>query len=485
VSQSQFRAASTRHVSPGLLFALLFGSRLASAATPEPLLAWLPGQELRSWQHLLENISPKRPKSAGDDPPQPGIVVAALQTKDPDYYFHWVRDSAQVMGTVAVAFALRRPYTSADLLEKQFTDFLSLSQRLQQTPSKYGLGEPRFTVTGEVDRLPWSRPQFDGPALRALAVLKFLTATYGAGIVNAGLESRARQVLRTDLNFVASVWSERGFDVWEEYKGDNYHTRLVQLAALEQGARWLEHHGQPLEDLQRYREAARRLEPLLDDHWDPARGFLRSQLAIVATDGYTAKKTDLDSAVIVAVVDADRDQPGHSVLDDRVQATVAVHEALFRRIYPINRRDDVGLGYGRYAGDVYYGGNPWYFVTAYYASFYYRLAARLQQGASLPVTERNLAFLRSAVPSAAWAALELGTISSPGSDLHRHAIAAFTRKGDGILARLKLHTPADGQLYEQFDKRTGRPASSRGIGWSHAAFLNAVFERAGVAPRDP
>jgi len=227
---------------------------------------------------------------------------------------------------------------------------------------------------------------------------------------------------------------------------------------------------------------AQRLEPLLDDHWDPTRGFLRSQLAIVATDGYTAKKTDLDAEVIVAVVDADRHSPAHSVLDDRVQASVAVLEDLFRSNYPINRRRDVGLGYGRYAGDVYYGGNPWVFITADFATYYYRLAAQLQEGASLAVTARNAAFLRSALPEATWAQLKPGTTLSPGTEWHRQAIAAFTRKADRIMVRLQLSTPADGQMYEQIDKRSGRPASTRRIGWSHAAFLEAVYERARLAP---
>jgi hypothetical protein len=35
-----------------MLLAALVGSRLATAATPDPRLEWLPRQELRSWQHL-------------------------------------------------------------------------------------------------------------------------------------------------------------------------------------------------------------------------------------------------------------------------------------------------------------------------------------------------------------------------------------------------------------------------------------------------
>jgi len=459
----------------------------AAAAAPVPLTAWMAQQEARSWQHMLENISPQAPKRAGDPAPLPGIVVAAPQRQNPDYYFHWVRDSAIVMRTAADALALHRPFTDRARFTRQFGDFLALSRRLQQTPSKYGLGEPRYTVAGGIDPLPWSRPQYDGPALRALAVLAYFGAAEAAGPADARLNALALDVLETDLDFVATVWDQRGFDAWEELRADSYHTRLVQLAALERGARWLAQHGEAPERVARYREVAARLEPLLDDHWDPTRGFLRAQLAIVATDGYTTKRTDLDSEVIVGVVDADREGVAHAVLDDRVQATVAVLEDLYRARYPINQRGGLGLGYGRYADDSYFGGNPWVFITADFATFYYRLARQLQAGASLSVTARNLAFLNAALPGRGATSLQPGAVLAPGAELapgavlQRQAIQAFRDKADRIMARLRECTPEDGQMYEQFDRRTGRPASSRGIGWSHAAFLTALFERQRLA----
>jgi glucoamylase len=445
-------------------------------AAPDALSGWIGQQEVSSWQHLMENISPQMPKHPGEPPPLPGIVVAALQMKDPDYYFHWVRDSALVMHTVAEAFELQRPYTSRALFERQFDDFLKLSRHLQSTPSTFGLGEPRYTVSGAVDTLPWSRPQYDGPALRALSVLAYFRAEAAMQVHDPERDALASEVLRTDLDYLTTVWNLRGFDVWEELRADNYQTRLVQLAALEQGADWFEHQGAAPEQLLRYRSVVGQLEPLLEDHWDPTRGILRSQLAIAATDGYTAKKTDLDSEVIVAVVDADRTGGAQSVLDDRVQATVAVLEDLFRTSFPINRRTDVGLAYGRYRGDTYYGGNAFVFITADFATFYYRLARRLKEGASLTVSKRNMAFLRSALPESASAWL-IESTAAPGSALHDAAIAAFAQKADRILERLRLNTPPDGQMYEQIDKRTGLPASSRGTGWSHAAFLTAVYER--------
>lgn len=460
----------------GLLLACTLIGTVAKAQSNR-LVQWIDRQELSSWNHLLENISPQMPKHPGEAAPVPGIVVAALQTKDPDYYFHWVRDSALVMNTVAEAFELQRPYTSRAIFEKQFGDFLRLSRHLQGLPSQFGLGEPRYTVSGDVDTVPWSRPQYDGPALRALSVLEYFKAEAATHTSNPERDTLAHEVLRTDLDYLTVVWDQRGFDVWEELRADNYQTRLVQLAALERGASWLEQHGDSSDRIAGYRRVVQKLEPLLDDHWDPTRGFLRSQLAIAATDGFTAKKTDLDSEVIVAVVDADRTQGPHSVLDDRVQATVAVLEDLFRDSFPIDRQANVGLAYGRYRGDTYYGGNAFVFITADFATFYYRLARRLKAGAELPVTARNLSFLRSALPEREASELKVGMIAAPGSALHGALIQAFAHKADLILERLRISTPADGQMYEQIDKRTGLPASSRGTGWSHAAFLTAVFER--------
>jgi glucoamylase len=470
------------------------GSSDASALRMEPLEPWMERQAERSWGHLLRNISPEEPKVPGGPRPARGIVVGALSKKDPDYYFHWIRDSSNVMRVVVEVSTSGRPYAGPERLPAMMRDFLALSRRLQTIPSRYGLGEPRFTVEAGVDTLPWSRPQNDGPALRALTVVGYLRVLDRQAGGRARQDPLALQVLTTDLDFVAAVWRARCFDIWEEYNAENYHTRLVQLSALEKGAGYLADHGLDPERVDRYRTAAAGLEPLLDDHWDPARGFLRSQLVIVATDGYTAKKTDLDSAVIVAVMEADRDRPAHSVLDDRVQATVAVLEHLFRRAYPINARRDVGLGYGRYQGDVYFGGNPWFLITACYAEFYDRLARKLAGGASFEVTKRNLDFVREIAAGngrdggggagggdAVLAGLRPGAVLRPGDPRHAQLIALLAARGDAILRRFQLHTPASGQIYEQFDKRTGAPTSSRGIGWGHSAFLSAAIERERLA----
>lgn len=452
-------------------------SSYQSDMSTKSLEDWILVQEVKSWNHLQENISPTESKVKGQAKPLPGIVVAALSKKDPDYYFHWVRDSAHVMEIVAEAYELNRPYVDSSKVDGQFHDFLKLSRRLQKLPSKWGLGEPRFTVTGEVDTLPWSRPQYDGPALRAIAVLAILNAMEVRQRTDPKTQRLALEVLMADLNFIEHIWPERGFDVWEEYKGDNFQTRMVQLAALEKGAAWLKtHKGRPA-DIERFSRLVGQLSKLLDDHWDPARGFFKAQLALVATDGYTAKKTDLDSAVVLSVVDGNRDTYAFSVMDDRVQSTVKILEDLFRNTYPINNQNTLGLAYGRYMGDIYYGGNPWFLITANYAKFYYEIVRHLRMGQSFQVTSRNMEFLRSSLSPAAVEALKPPVAVTPSMPLHQVMAAGFMHKADLIMQRFRYHTPADGQLFEQFDKSSGKPTGSKGIGWSHSAFLSAAYAR--------
>lgn len=448
--------SNSKAAAAALLFGLLFvlnGCATKKSASPpvETFEEWLVRQEAKSWELLQHNISPTEPKIPGGPRPRAGIVVAALQKKDPDYYFHWVRDSANVMRVVVERSAAINE--GSGHLHKQMHDFLELSQDLQLLHSPYGMGEPRYTVVGKVDQLKWSRPQYDGPALRALAIHRYLQNPFIPG----DIKKLAVKVWRRDISFLESVWNRRGFDLWEELYAENYHTRLVQMAALS-GAK-------PGVSSLLLRE--------LDRHWDPEKKYLRSQLVIEKTDGYTKKNTDLDSAVVLAVVESGRIEGAHSVLDPKVQATVTALENLFRKEYPINHIENLGLAYGRYKGDVYFGGNPWPLITAYYAQFYYRLAGAMADGKTFKLTADNREFARALLP-------ELSA-----NPRREDLMTACVNKADRILARLREFTPADGQMYEQLDKKTGAPVSSRGIGWSHSAFIGAVLERKAALKKMP
>ncbi len=72
-------------------------------------------------------------------------------------------------------------------------------------PSGAGLGEPKYEVDGTRFNGAWGRPQRDGPALRAIALIE-----YSNYLVQNGDIDRARTVLwpiiANDISYVGQYW---------------------------------------------------------------------------------------------------------------------------------------------------------------------------------------------------------------------------------------------------------------------------------------
>lgn len=486
---------------------------------PSGLTAQKPDVSLREWmaqQYHLSAAAMLRSISASDliknrqgfgqvIRPAKGSVLAsaviASYDPDPDYFFHWLRDSAVVID------ALRILIEKGDVGEEglsHFRDFLKFSLRLcdldggaflraagdfrrtvdsfflqyvrsdedlLQISGDRVLGEPRFNPDGTLDILKWSRPQHDGPALRALALLRYWPLDKAG---DAGTRKLIRALVERDLAFTLAHWREPSFDIWEEELGCHYYTRLVQRAALEDGAQWLEALG----DSQRAeacRSAAEEIGKGLDAYWSAAKGFYLSRLG----GDFPAK--ELDIAVILAVVHADRSKGPHSLIDPRVLATLVKLEELFAASYEINQKARAAPALGRYADDRYYSGGAYYFATLGAAEFYFALAQAAAGGALIPLSQENREILA-----------RLGAISSndeehdfapSGPESRKDFIDAFVRRGDEFMATVRAYAPVTGELAEQFDQTTGAPASAKDLAWSHAAFITACRRRAAALDR--
>ena len=135
--------------------------------------------------------------------PRRGSVVAspvlAAYDPDPDYFFHWFRDSAIVIDALRVAKAMGferriaverlgeflefsralRNLDGRELLregrfrEKVQPSFLQYVRPDAEIAAVHGgpaLAEARVNPDGSLDFTRWARPQNDGPALRVLAL---------------------------------------------------------------------------------------------------------------------------------------------------------------------------------------------------------------------------------------------------------------------------------------------------------------------------
>lgn len=101
-----------------------------------------------------------------------------------------------------------------------------------------GLGEPKYYSNLTRFNGDWGRPQRDGPALRATALI-----TYARWLLETRDKADASEakdkiwpVVRNDLNYVAQYWNITGFDLWEEVRGSSFFTTAVQHRALVEGA---------------------------------------------------------------------------------------------------------------------------------------------------------------------------------------------------------------------------------------------------------
>jgi glucoamylase len=433
----------------------------------ETLCAWIDRQYAHAGRQLLRSISPvgivkTRPGFDQTIRPAPGAVVAspvpASYDPDPDYFFHWYRDSAIVIDALrlldvggragdeaprlfgefvrfsaalarldgrklAAASGEWRPRVAAD-----FVQFLRPDAELQRIHGDAVAGETRVNADGTLDISNWGRPQNDGPPLRALAVLRWLRGV----ALDPELRTLCGGLLHDDLRFTRAHWREPCYDIWEEERGLHYFTLRVSAQALAEGAAWLDAQAEQAEAVD-CRAESQAICERLDGYWLPDRGYYRSR---VLESGEPSAK-ELDIAVILAALQASDDCATHSVRDPRIHATLGVLDSVFEADYPINHARPAARGpaLGRYRSDRYYSGGAYYFSTLAAAELCFR-AARVDGG--------------------------------------RDALLA---RGDRYLETVRAYTPESGDMSEQFDQRTGEQTSAKHLAWSYAAFISCAAAR--------
>jgi glucoamylase len=426
---------------------------IASASEPlgADLTGWIRTQNQHCAQRLLRAISAtdiikQRPGFGQTIQAHVGSVVAspvlAAYDPDPDYFFHWYRDSALVMDALRVlyesdtlgdeALELFEQFVHFSLgldaldgrtlvadprwrqqVQADFARFLREDADLAQAHGERIRAETRLNADGTLDVSSWPRPQHDGIATRALTLTRWLRLP----ALNPAVRAAASRLLAADLEYTRRHWPEPSFDIWEEELGLHYYTLCAAAAALAEDP------------------ACEAIHHLLDGFWDDAAGFYHSR----KLPGGAASAKQLDIAVILAAAHTDLPGPRHSPEDPRMHATLAHLEELFAQRYPINARRPAGAGpaMGRYADDVYYSGGAYYFSTLGAAQLCYLAACRMAAGAAQP----------------------------------------WLQRGDAFLATVRDFTPASGDLSEQFDRRTGAQSSARHLTWSYAAFITAAAAR--------
>lgn len=452
-----------------------FAQFAAARATPADFQTWMQWQSRIAKDRMFRNISPQGTV--------PGVVIASPSRRDPNYYYHWIRDASLVMETVRV---LRDQATGAERAQADaaMMDFVRFSRRNQVTPTSTGLGDPRFNVDGKADYEPWGRPQNDGPALRAIVLTRFAKTLLREGrrdLIEREFyraELPPQTVVKADLEYIAHNWHLKSFDPWEEIRGHHFFHRAVALSALREGAELAELLGDSAA-AEFYLLQARVIESRLANHWSDSKGYYLATLESEAGADHR-KPSELDMSVILGVLASDGLSPLHA-LDGKILATVSALENMFASIYYINKsRPDLGTAFGRYAEDYYFGGNPWILTTAGIAEFHFRVAAELSKRGSYQVSEQAVAFFDSCWPAndPSRPKIRAGDdLLAGGEQVRQRWVRALREKGDGFLRRLHFHANPDGSFSEQYDRNSGAQISAYDLTWSYASFLQAIAAR--------
>ncbi|PGH08481.1 hypothetical protein AJ79_05970 [Helicocarpus griseus UAMH5409] len=431
--------------------------------------AWIAKESPYALQALLANIGADGSKAEGA---AAGVVVASPSKNDPNYFYTWTRDASLVFKGLVDAFIAGNTN-----LQSKIHEFISSQAHLQTVSSPSGglsaggLGEPKFDVDMSSFDGNWGRPQRDGPALRATAMI-----SYARWLVENGYTDTAKSivwpVVQNDLSYVTQFWSSPGFDLWEEVNSMSFFTTAVQHRALVEGSRFA---GQIGLTCQHCESQAPQVLCYLQNYWTGSH--------VNSNTGGGRSGKDANS-ILASIHTFD---PEANCDDSTFQPcsakSLANHKAVtdsFRSIYTVNSGIPAGsaVAVGRYPEDVYFGGNPWYLSTFAAAEQLYDAIYQWLRIGSITITDVSLPFFKDIYSPAA---VGTHTFSDPA---FISIIEATRNYADGYMAIAQKYTPESGALAEQYSRNDGAPLSAVDLTWSYASFLTAIARRNSSVP-DP
>ncbi|KAF3909956.1 Glucoamylase [Dactylellina cionopaga] len=350
-------------------------------------------------------------------------------------------------------------------------------QRLDNPSGGYttgGLGEPKFKVDNTAYTDSWGRPQRDGPALRASTLMRFATkylSTDGdyvrSKLYDSAAQGQSQTIIKADLDYVVSSWSQSSFDLWEEIQGQHYFTIIVSYRSMIEGSEFARLMGD--------NAAADLYKNTADSMVDTIRGFWNADKGYIVETHNIQGRSGMDCGVLLGVLRAPYIFKPSS---EEVLATTEAMISTFAGLYNINKNlGGPGFGIGRYPEDTYNGvstsseGNPWFICTATVAHTFYAAAADFKSAQSVNVTPVSLNLFKRAVPSA-----NPGTYGA-GSQEFNDIVNGFKNLGDAFLDVVKRHAFTDGSMAEQFDRETGFNMGARDLTWSYESVLEAIRAR--------
>lgn len=364
---------------------------------------------------------------------KPGMVVASPSRSNPDYYFDWVRDTALTYRALIDYYELKKD----PKIKKMIFTWVDAEAYRQNQPTFTGLGEPKYFIDGSGYTGGWGRPQNDGPALRAIAMIKFARLMLAEKNQDYVLKKLYHGVIpadspiKKDLEYTAHHWREPSFELWEEEMGMHFYTLLAQHTALQEGSKLAQELGDT-GAAEFYAMQSKLIANMIKSEFMDAEIGIKASIRRV-NGGLGYKNSNLDVAPLLALL---HNSPYQKLITFNSAAVKKYIEKLtttFGELYSINKAfPELGVGIGRYPEDRYDGyettksGNPWFLATLALGEYYCMAGNK-------------------------------------------------TMSVEKQFARALFHSDRNGAMSEQFNHQTGHMQGARELTWSHNAFMTAMM----------
>ena len=268
-----------------------------------------------------------------------GMIIASPSI-EPNYKYHWIRDSALVMRPIIDMYINTRD----PKYFQHIINYLENETKIQNLKTQSGLGEPKFNIDCTPYDEPWGRPQNDGPALRVIMLFRLIdTFKYKYDIL---IQNMILPIINKDIRYILDNYNKTSFDLWEENNGWQFYTRMVQLKFIKETIKHVD-----LFDLD-----CSKLEysynQLLNNIKDHING--NSIISSFDIDGNITKYEDAANLLAYTHISFDSD-----ILKE-IPLNLVLHSCdnlilFFREKY---NNSDLNL-IGRYKNDKYYDGQIW------------------------------------------------------------------------------------------------------------------------------
>jgi len=348
-----------------------------------------------------------------------GMIIASPST-EPNYKYHWIRDSALVMRPIIDMYET----TQEPIYFKHIINYLENETKLQNLNTLTGLGEPKFNIDCTSYDEPWGRPQNDGPALRGIMLFKLINVfKYKYEIL---INKLILPIILKDLDYILKNYNKTSFDLWEENEGWHFYTRMVQLKFLKESINNIQ-----LLNLDKVL-INNIYNTLLRNTKDHINGS--SIISSFDKDGKITKYEDAANILAYTHISYDKDILKEFPLE-LVESTCDNLIIAFREKYNNNELNLIG----RYKNDKYYDGQIWIICSLALAQIYIEL-----------YSSKNISLNKSPMHRSK---------SNPNLN--------FLEVSNQILERI-LTLDTDFILPEQFNPNTNEFISAKKLTWNYS-----------------